>query len=271
MTDLLDNKLARLREVIDGFHSVLVACSGGVDSVLVMAVAHEQLGARALACVGVSPSYPSRELQQLISLASERSFAYRIVNTDEHLDPQYTANGADRCYVCKSHLHGRLSEIARAEGWHAIADGVNADDLTDHAGGIAAAKNFGVRSPLLETGLGKTEVRQLARYFNLPVWNKPASPCLASRVPHGTPVTPQLLTRIEAVENALAGLGFTQFRVRHHGDIARIELQPNEMERAVARREAIVGAARRAGYRFVALDLEGFRSGSLNGDLQNVR
>jgi uncharacterized protein len=265
MNDELRTKLDRLRATLRSLESTLVAYSGGVDSALVMAVAHQELGERALACIGVSPSYPTREMRAAIKLAETLGVPYRLIDTEEHLDPGYAANLADRCYFCKTELHDKLQAIAEAEGWAAIADGNNASDLGDYRPGMAAAREHGVRSPLLETGITKAEVRELALALGMPVWDKPAMACLSSRVPHGTPITPELLRQIENAEDTLVDLGFSQFRVRHHGDIARIELPPGDLLAALDRREAIVDGVRAAGYRFVALDLAGFRSGSLNG------
>lgn len=264
LNDDLRAKWTALRRLVRACGSALVAFSGGVDSALVMAVAHRELGQRALACIGVSPSYPGRELQEAVTLAEGQGWPYRLVPTHEFRDPRYVANAGDRCYFCKSALHDRLRTIAAAEGWQAVLDGNNADDLGDYRPGMAAARERGVRSPLLEASLTKAEVRELARWLGLPVWDKPAMACLASRVPQGTPVTPALLRQIEQAEDALARLGFRQFRVRHHGDVARIELPVEDLAQAVALREAIVAGVQAAGYRFVALDLAGFRSGSLN-------
>ena len=257
-------KLDRLREIVRSFGSVLVAYSGGVDSALVMAVAHQELGERALACIGTSPSYPRREMRDAVKLAEMLGVPFRLVETQEHLDARYAANPGNRCYFCKSQLHDQLGAIADAEGWAAVADGNNASDVGDDRPGMTAARERGVRSPLLEAGVTKDEVRAMAKELNLPVWDKPAMACLSSRVPHGTAITAELLRQIESAEDVLASLGFRQFRVRHHGEVARVELPAEDMSKAIELREQIVGGIRRAGYRFVSLDLGGFRSGSLN-------
>lgn len=257
-------KLDDLRSFVRGLGFVLVAYSGGVDSALVMAVAHAELGDRMLACIGMSPSYPTREMRDAVALAEAIGAPYRIVNTEEYLDPSYAANPTNRCYFCKSELHDRLRLLAADEGWDTIADGANASDLGDFRPGMQAARERNVRSPLLETGITKAEVREIARHLGLPVWDKPAMACLSSRVPHGTPITPELLRQIEGAEDVLIALGFRQFRVRHHGEIARIELPVEDFAHALASHATIVAEIKKTGYRFVTLDLAGFRSGSLN-------
>jgi len=259
MTDPTQEALVGLRSTLRACESVVVAYSGGVDSSLVAAVAAQELGSRALACIGDSPSYPRRELEAATRLAEERGIRYRVIETREHLDSQYRANADDRCYHCKFELYDRLRTVADEEGIPVIVDGNNADDEGDDRPGMAAAEDQSVRSPLRELGIGKEMVRRLAQRLELPVWDKPAMACLASRIPHGTPVRPEVLARIERAEELLASLGFRQFRVRHHDEVARIELLADDLPRALEMRGRIVEPIRRLGYRFVTLDLRGFR------------
>jgi uncharacterized protein len=270
MTGSLVQKLDVLRAIIRGCGSALVAYSGGVDSALVLAVAWQELGNRALGCIGDSPSYPRRELRDAVALAENLAVPYRVINTREYADENYAANPANRCYFCKSELYNRLRSIARDEGWNTILDGNHLDDVTDHVNGMSAARERGVRSPLLEASICKSEVRATARELGLPSWNKPAMACLSSRVPHGTPITPKLLNQIESAEDVLAELGFRQFRVRHHGELARIELPVEEFPQAMKFRERIVTSIQAAGYRHVCLDMAGFRSPSNAASVSTV-
>ena len=255
-------KLAQLRTLLRPMRSALIAYSGGVDSALVMVVAHQELGDKALACIGVSPSYPRREMRAAVELAEQLQIPYRLVNTEEYLDENYAANPANRCYFCKTELHTHLARIAQSEAWDVVLDGTNASDLGDHRPGMVAAREHNVRSPLVEAAITKPEVRQIARSLGMPVWDKPAMACLSSRVPHGTAITPQLLRQIEDAEDVLVALGFSQFRVRHHGELARIELPAEDLPKAVAHHAQIATEIRQTGYRFVTLDLAGFRSGA---------
>lgn len=251
----MNGPLTKLRDIIRSYSSVIVAFSGGVDSALVLFVAKEQLGDRALGVIGNSPAYPESELADAIALADSCRLSVRVINTTEHRDPRYLANNADRCFHCRSHLFSALSQLALDEKFDCIADGVHADDLHDHVCGMQAARQYDVRSPLFEAGLGKTAVRALAHDLRLPVWDKPAMACLASRVPHGTPIEISLLSRINQAEAALRSLGFSDFRVRHHGLLARIELCPEDFPRALEHHEKIHQLLSAVGYRHITLDL----------------
>jgi len=244
--------------------SVLVAYSGGVDSALLMAVAHRELGARALACIGVSPSYPEREYHAALDLAKQLGAAIRVINTQEMLDPNYTQNPDNRCFFCKSELYAQITAIAKKENFALIVDGNNASDLADDRPGSQAAKQNGVRSPLAELGITKPQVRAMAKALGLPVWDKPSMPCLSSRVPHGMTILPGLLKQIEKAEDVLLKLGFTELRVRHHGHVARIEVPPQDFGRILECRQQIYDGLVAAGYKFVSLDLMGLQSGSLH-------
>jgi uncharacterized protein len=257
-------KLSRLRESIASCRSALVAFSAGVDSTFVMAVAREVLGDRAVALTAHSPAVPAAEREEARALAARIGVRHLEVTSREQEDPRYVANGPDRCYHCKSELYRLCEDVARREGLAAILDGFNADDRGDHRPGHQAARERQVRSPLAEAGLSKLEVRAWSAAYGLPTWEKPQMACLASRIPYGTPVTPERLAQVERAEAALRALGLRDLRVRHHGDIGRIEVGEAEIEGAFARREALAAAVKGAGFKLAVLDLEPFRSGRMN-------
>jgi uncharacterized protein len=259
--DVLRTRLADLDRVV-------VVFSGGVDSGLLAWVAHDVLGpSRALAVTAVSPSLAPSEQADCRRLATDWGLRWLEVETDEGSRPGYVANGPDRCYHCKSELMEKLAPVAEAEG-AVLALGVNVDDLSDHRPGQQAAKERGAVFPLVEAGFTKLAVRETARELGLEVWDKPAAACLASRIPYGTEVTLGTLSRVAQAEEGLRALGYRSLRVRHYGDLARLELETGDIERAVtADRERIVAAVRAAGYRYVTLDLEGLRSGNLNAGI----
>ena len=257
-------KLDDLKTVLGGLGRVVVAFSGGADSAFLARVATDALGAESVLCVtAVSPSLAPEELDDCRSLADEWGLRWRQVRTDEMADPAYRSNDADRCYHCKASLLDVLAPLAEAEV-STVVLGVNVDDLGDHRPGQRAASERGARFPLVESGYTKADVRQTSRQLGLRTWDKPAAACLASRVPYGTPVTLGTLTTVAAAESGLRALGFRQLRVRHYGDLARVELDIDELARAVELRDHVVAAVRRAGYTYVTLDLEGFRTGNLN-------
>jgi uncharacterized protein len=267
LDESIATKLEHLQTFIAAFPSAITAYSGGVDSALVMKVAHDVLGDKALACIGVSPSYPLREQRSAIELAEQIGVPYRLVYPDEIANPNYAANPNNRCYFCKTELHDELQALARAEGFAVVFDGTNADDVGKEGAfrpGIQAAREHQVRSPLLEAGLTKADVREIARHLGLPIWDKPAMACMSSRVPHGIAITPALLKQIESAEDFLYDLGLRQFRVRHHNEIARIEVPLEQFDIILTHRDSIVRHFYSIGYTFISLDLAGFSSGSMN-------
>jgi uncharacterized protein len=263
-SDPLDRKMERLREILRGMGAVVVAFSGGADSALVLAAAHDALGARAVGVIGVSPSLAKDEVDDAVRVARDVGVRLVQIATDETSDPRYLANAPDRCYFCKSELYEKLAAWAVANGFARVVDGLNADDDPTDRPGVRAAVERGVRSPLREAGMTKADVREASRRRGLVTADKPAAPCLSSRIPHGTPVTLARLAEVGAAERALKAMGFVELRVRHHGPVARIEVAPAEFDRAVELREEISRAVRDAGFRFVALDLDGLRTGGAN-------
>ena len=273
MTDAaseLDAKERHLRSLLATFDSLIVAFSGGVDSAYLAWLATDALGANALAVTAESPSYPDHHRQLALRVARDFGLHHEIVRTSEFERPEYRANPTNRCYYCKHELYTVLTRLARDRGFSAIADGSNADDRGDYRPGRAAAREFGVRSPLDEAALTKADIRELSRRAGLPTWDEPASACLSSRIPYESEVTDAKLRMIERAENVLRDLGFRVFRVRHHDALARLEIDRSELPRAIDPlvNDVIVRQLREIGYQHVTLDLQGYRRGSLNEGLR---
>ena len=264
--DMLDQKAGRLRQILAGRGRLIVAYSGGVDSAFLAWTAHQVLGDQMLAVIADSASLARTHLEDALAFAREHEIPVEVVETQELENPAYTRNDAMRCFHCKDELFTVLERYREERGFDAIAYGVNADDAGDFRPGQQAARQHGVLAPLLEAGLNKAEIRELARQAELRVWDKPASACLSSRMEYGRAVTPEALSVIERGEDALRAMGFRQFRVRHHGEIVRIEIAVEEFPRALTAEMAREFAAvfKGLGFKFVTLDLEGFRSGSMN-------
>jgi len=258
-----------LRSILADMRSVIVAFSGGVDSAYLAFAAHDVLGPRALSVTAESPSYPDHHRQLALMVARQSALHHEIILTGEVDLPEYRVNPENRCYFCKRELYGRLTAMARERGFACVADGTNADDRGDYRPGRRAAREFGVRSPLDEAGLTKTRIRELSREAGLPVWDEPASACLSSRIPYHHEVTPGKLRQIERGEEALHALGFRVCRVRHYDSLAKVELAPEDLDRALDpdMHDAIVRELRAAGYESVTIDPRGYRTGSLNEGL----
>ncbi len=271
MTSAQADKLDRLRQVVRGYGSALVAFSGGADSALVLKVAADELGARARALTAVSPTMARREKARAVGFATEVGVAIDVVESHELERPGFKMNPTDRCYHCKAELLDLALPHAHKLDLRHVLLGTNVDDLGDHRPGLAAANERGARHPLVEAGLTKDDVRAVSRALGLSTWDKPQLACLSSRFPYGTEITPERLERIDRFEEGLYDLGFRQLRVRYHDSIARLELEADALALAVDKRREIVALGKAAGFTYVALDLEGFRSGAMNETLTQLR
>ena len=260
----MKNKLTQLQNTLRDMKRVAVAYSGGIDSTLLLKVAYDILGDNVIGITAISASLPSHEKEEATELAHHIGARHVFIESHEVEDERYLSNPSNRCYFCRLNTSEELIAYAKELGFDFIIDGNNADDVGDHRPGRQAAREYGIRSPLQEVGLTKVEIRNLAREFNLPNWDKPAAACLSSRIPYGTQISIKILSQVERAEASLRSIGFRELRVRHHGQVARIEVSLDDFPTVLAQRERIVSVIKEAGYNYVTLDLAGFRSGSLN-------
>lgn len=271
LSQAIQKKFEHLKTILNDMGSVLVAFSGGVDSTFLLKTAHDVLRDKAIALTATSPTYPDREFQDTKMLAQEIGVEHIIVESNELLIPNFAENTDKRCFYCKSELFDICNEKAKELGLNFVADGSNVDDMSDYRPGRDAAKELGVRSPLVEAGLSKHEIRQISKAIGLETWEKPSFACLSSRFPYGTKITEERLAKIEKCEEMLRNLGFSQFRVRYHNEIARIEVLPSEINKFLDKeiRNIIVYSFKQHGFTYITLDLQGYRTGSMNEGMKN--
>jgi pyridinium-3,5-biscarboxylic acid mononucleotide sulfurtransferase len=261
-----EEKELNLRRLMREMQTVLVAYSGGVDSAYLALIATQELAEKAFCVMGISPSVAQIQQTEAEKIAQDFNFNYLSIQTDELANPNYQANPANRCYFCKTELYGKLKPIAAEKNIEFILDGANLDDTKDYRPGREAAKEKGVRSPLIEVGLNKNEIRQLSKKYNLPTWDKPSSPCLSSRIAYGVPVSIERLSKVEKGEEFLRTLGLREFRVRNHGELVRLEIAPDELKKVLDKEitDLIAEKFREFGFKYVTLDLHGYRTGAMN-------
>ena len=261
-----EEKEQNLRRLMRDMQTVLVAYSGGVDSAYLALIATQELAEKAVCVMGISPSVAQNQREDAEKIAKDFNFNYFSINTEELQNPKYQANPTNRCYFCKSELYGKLSPLAKEKNIEFILDGANIDDTNDYRPGRQAAMENEVRSPLVEANLTKAEIRQLSKKYNLPTWDKPASPCLSSRIAYGIPVSIERLSKVEKGEEFLRRLGLREFRVRNHGELARLEISPDEMQKVLDKKitDLIAEKFRDLGFKYVTLDLHGYRTGAMN-------
>lgn len=267
----IDKKFNNLKNIIASMESMVIAYSGGVDSTFLLKVASQVLEDRLLAVTAMSASFPHREVEFAKKMAKELEVEHLVIQTNEMEDDNFVRNGEDRCYWCKKELFLKLRQIARKKNLAYVADGANSDDAEDYRPGLKAASDLGVRSPLKEANLNKGEIRELSYSLGLPTWCKPSFACLASRFPYGTKITEDILKIVDKAEKILLREGFSQVRVRHHGDIARIEVPATELSRLIEKKELILTELKKLNYLYITIDLEGYRSGSMNQTLKKWR